>query len=454
MRNDGPRVRRGVGHLFWRLLLWFCLANVVTLAVSIGITRQLEAQLAVQRADWEILAARTAALYAQAQEHPGDAFRTWREQLRAQRISIGLIDALGRVRVWPPRLVLDQRQALSEHPLVVLHPRPGITLAGVAVEGPDGQPWRFVGAQFPRRGGMFRWLAFGIEILVSLFVIGAVGWWVARSIGHPVGLVQDVARRFARGELDARVGPPLVERKGELGQLGRDFDYMAERIQSLLERQRGVLQDVSHELRSPLTRLGLTLELARADAGEKAQPALDRAESEIARLNRAIGEVLELSRMEVQLPGASRERLDLAALVAERLRDFDDLQEVQAQRWSPQLENGLYVRGNRTLLARAIDNLLGNAVKYSAADAVVDIRAGRAGDCVWLEIADHGPGVPEAELAALFRPFYRGTNAAHATGHGLGLAIVSRIVTAHDGACSVRNRTGGGLCVRMELPAA
>lgn len=456
MQAEAPRVgvRHGVGHLYWRLLLWFCLANVVTLVVSIGITRQLERQFSARQADWQALAARAADLYTETDGRPGEAFNAWRKQLRERQIAVGLIDADGQVRAWPPRSVIEQRQALSEHPFVVLHPRPGITQAGVAVTGPDGRLWHFVGIQYPPRGGVFRWLAVGIEILVSLLVIGIVGGWVARSIGHPVGQVQDAARRFARGELGARVGPPLVERNSELGQLGRDFDDMAERIQSLLERQRGVLQDVSHELRSPLTRLGLTLELARADAGAKAQPALDRAEREIGRLDRAIGEVLELSRMEVQLPGANRERLDFARLVAERTRDMVDREGIRDSRWSRVLEDGLVVMGNPVLLGRAIDNLLGNAVKYSAAESVVDIRASRADGRIWLEIADHGPGVPAAELASLFRPFYRGTNAARAAGSGLGLAIVARIVAAHNGTCAARNREGGGLCVRVELPAA
>lgn len=446
--------RRGVGHLFWRLLLWFCLANIVTLVVSVGVTHHIVRQFYAQQADWETLAARTVALYPPAAEHPGEALKAWRDELRRRQIGIGLLDAHGEVRVWPPRIVLHNRAALSAGNYVVLHPRPGITLAGVAVTGPDGAQWRFVGAQFPPHNAQLRWLAFGVEILVSLFVIGLVGWWVARSIGRPVGAVQDAARRFARGELAVRVGASVTARHGELGQLGRDFDDMAERIQSLLERQRGVLQDVSHELRSPLTRLGLTLELARAEAGAKAQPALDRAEREIARLDRAIGEVLELSRMEVQLPGMTHERLDFAALVAERIRDLDEENGVDASRWAPDLTPGAFVLGNPVLLARAVDNLLSNATKYSPAGATIDVRVGLQAEAVWLEVADRGPGVPEADLDSLFRPFFRGGNAARVAGSGLGLAIVARIVSAHGGRCAVRNRDGGGLCVRLEVPSA
>lgn len=442
-----------MGPLFWRLLLWFCLANVITLVATVGITRQLVRQFYQPEPAWTVLAKQAAALYVPAAKHPVAALKPWRDALHRHQISVGLLDASGQVLVSPPHWVLRYRSRLSAAAEVKLHPRPGITLVGQAVTGPDGQAWRFIGVQYPPHGHGLRWLPFAIEILVSLCVIGVVGWWVARSIGRPVGAVQQAARRFARGELDARVGASVAQRAGELGQLGRDFDHMADRVQSLLERQRGVLQDVSHELRSPLTRLGLTLELARGEAGAAAQTALDRAEREIGRLDKVIGEVLELSRMEVQLPALRTEQLDFASLTRDCVSDAQQ-DAGQARRWALQLEATVRIDGNPALLARAVGNLLNNAVKFSPTGGEIAVRVGTTAQIAWLEITDAGPGVPEEELGSLFRPFFRGSNGARAAGHGLGLAIVARIASAHGGSVAAHNRPQGGLCVRLELPLA
>lgn len=458
-----PRRRfrpRATGRLFWRLLLWFCLANIVTLLVSVAVTRHIVRELHHQPPpDWITLAQRAGALYVPDSQHAARALRPLRERLHDQRIAIGLLDAKGTVLVWPPHWVLRYREQLRSSAKIVLHPHRGVTLIGMTTQAANGAALRFIGVHFHPHGGRFHWWPLAVEILVSLFVIGAVGWWVARSIGQPVGAVQNAARRFARGELDARVGAPVSGSASELSQMGRDFDDMAARIQSLLERQRGVLQDVSHELRSPLTRLGLALELARSEAGTVAEPALDRAEREIARLDRIIGEVLELSRMEVQLPGMARQRLDFNALVAERAEQSRAPADSGGGSTGSRIELHLSqpaatALANPALLARAIDNLLSNALKFSPPGTTVSVTTDTDDGKAWVDVADRGPGVPEDELGALFRPFYRGSNGARADGSGLGLAIVARIAHAHRGAASAHNCEGGGLCARLEIPLA
>lgn len=449
-RSAARRYRSG--RLFWRLFVWFCFANVLTIAVTIAVTRHVVRELHHSDTDWSFIARQAADLYASAPHPDGVTLKPWRDQLHERHISVGLLDAGGQALLAPPHWVLRYQEQLSAEPEVILHPRPGLTLVGVAVTGSGSAQWRFIGVQFTPTPTPLRWLPLAIEILVSLIVIGAVGWWVARTIGRPVEAVRGAARRFARGELGARVGRPLAKKHDELGQLARDFDRMAARIQSLLERQRGVLQDVSHELRSPLTRLGLTLELARAEAGAAAQPSLDRAEHEIARLDGVIGEVLELSRMEVQLPGIRQERVDLTQLTADCTADARSEADDQTLAWHAEAPAGITVMGNPTLLARAVDNLLSNAVKFSPRGGHIGIAVGQETERAWVEVTDDGPGVPPDELDSLFRPFFRGTNGARVSGHGLGLAIVARISSAHGGRATARNRPEGGLSVRMELP--
>lgn len=440
-------------RLYWRLLLWFCAANVVTLLVSVLVTQHIARQLYQHETDWQAIAQQTVSMIDPQTREPRTAIRPWREQLRRRRIGVGLIDDGGRMLLKPPRIILRHLAQLQDNPAVTLHPRPSITLVGLEIVGSNGKNWHFFAAQFtPPSGRRHLWLPFLIEILVSLLVIGAVGWRVARSISRPIYAVQGAARRMADGDLGSRVAAPLTDRRDELGQLARDFDHMASRVQSLVERQRSVLQDVSHEFRSPLARLGVALELARSDAGGVELPSLDRAEREIGRLDRLIGEVLELARMEDQLPGMARQPFDPAELAQERLDEAQP--EAAAHQVDLRLDaaTGTVVDGSRALLGRAIDNLLSNAIKFSAAGGSVILRTQHSADEVVIEVADSGPGVPAAELDSLFRPFFRGSNAVRAEGKGLGLAIVARIAAAHGGRCSARNRTAGGLCVTLTLP--
>jgi two-component system OmpR family sensor kinase len=258
---------------------------------------------------------------------------------------------------------------------------------------------------------------------------------------------------MAEGELSARVGRQGGLAHDELAQLAGDFDVMAGRIEALVAHDRGVLQDLSHELRSPLARLQLILDLARRGGdSEEGAAYFVQAEQEIARLDRMLGEMLALSRMEGGLPGMEREPLELAEVVhegVEQSRLEADAQQVELQLTS--IDSAM-VSGNAMLLERALDNLLANAIKFSPAGGRVEVTLRVDPPFAEISVRDHGPGVPADELALLFRPFFRGSNAARAEGHGLGLAIVQRVVRVHGGSIEVGNAEGGGLEVRLRLP--
>lgn len=292
-----------------------------------------------------------------------------------------------------------------------------------------------------------------VQLALSLLCIGLVGWWVARSVAKPVQALRQATRRMAVGELSARVGDVGHD---ELAMLAGDFDAMAERIEALVAHDRGVLQDLSHELRSPLARLHLILDLARRSANaQEAAPYFLRAEREIARLDRMTGDMLALSRMESGLPGMQRERLDLGELAQACLQESDlqaDARRI-ALHWQPP-EAAVAVTGSPVLLARAVRNLVSNAVKFSPDGGSVEVGVRAVGGMAECVVRDHGPGVPEAELASLFRPFFRGTNAARADGHGLGLAIAQRVARAHGGEIVARNAADGGLEVTLRVPRA
>ncbi|MGH8115329.1 MAG: ATP-binding protein, partial [Rhodanobacteraceae bacterium] len=389
-----------------------------------------------------------------------DALAVWVGQQRRQGVDATLFEhgqPLYPIRLYP-KLRAQLSEWLASGRSVVMRARPGLYIAVQPVTGDDGQVRQLLAISHSHlrlRPHVRETILLAIQLLLSLLFIGLVGWWVARSVARPVEALRSATRRMADGELSARVGQQGGMAHDELAQLAGDFDNMAERIEALVAHDRGVLQDLSHELRSPLARLQLILDLARrSNKPAEATPYFEQAEQEIARLDRMLGDMLALSRMEGRLPGMEREPVELADVVRGCLEQ--SRLEADAHRVELCLTNidSVVVSGNLLLLERALDNLLANAIKFSPRGGLVEVTLGKDQRVAELTLRDHGPGVPAEELAMLFRPFFRGSNAERADGHGLGLAIVQRVVRAHGGSVDARNAEGGGLEIRLRLPLA
>ena len=298
-----------------------------------------------------------------------------------------------------------------------------------------------------------RWLA-------VLLISGLVCYAMARYTLAPVGTLSEATRRFAEGQLDTRVSGDLGGRGDELAGLGRDFDDMAERIGTLLDNQRQLLTDISHELRSPLARLYVALGLVRRQSDAAATDALDRIERETERLNELIGQLLTLTRLQDSETTGDRLPVDLVALVREVVEDAD--YEAREDGKSVQLDTveACTTTGRQELLRRAIENVVRNAVRYaptgSTVEASLAVVQSNGSAQARIEVRDHGPGVPDSELGRLFQPFYRVDSARDRErgGTGLGLSISKRAVRAHGGSISASNPADGGLLVEIQLPAA
>jgi signal transduction histidine kinase len=441
-----------VNRVYLRIFVGFFVANLLTLAITAFVSDRIARRsFALMEPDWPLVAQATV----ERLDSPEEASkRRWFNFMHARGIEFAVLSGTVSLTPWPvPPSILDRLEELMAEPSVVLHERGGASLVGVLVERPGAPPVRFVALRAPRQAPPRSAGPVLLQMLVSVLVIAAVGWWLARSVSRPVSAMQQAARRFAQGALDTRVGAPYTAGGDELAQLARDFDSMAARLQTSVQQMRGLLQDISHELRSPLARLQLAMELARDDIGARGAQQLDRAEREVSRLDRIIGETLALARLEGQIPGAEAEPVLLDALIAARLEEMRDRVESQrVQLVAAQLPSGLQVSGDRTLLSRALDNLLDNAIKFSPMGATVEVRLDHDDRHAQVCVLDRGPGVSERDLARLFEPFFRGDNASLADGQGLGLSIVRRIVESHEGRVSAQRREGGGLAMSMYLP--
>ncbi|MEH6435487.1 sensor histidine kinase [Massilia sp. DD77] len=309
------------------------------------------------------------------------------------------------------------------------------------------------------------------------------GW--GRRVGQAAGIIAAVLAsllfaallalyfsrriRALRSAFDAAAAGDLAPRftarpagGDELSDLGRDFDRMSGQLRMLMDGQRRLLHDVSHELRSPLARLQAAVGLAHQQP-EKIASSLERIERESIRMDRLVGELLTLSRLEASSGIARREAVDLTELVdaiaADARFEAGQADPDATPRIIVEAEGCVSVSGDPDLLWSALENVIRNAVKYGAAGGAVHITVAAVRGGARVDVLDRGPGIAPAELPHVFEPFYRashGANPAGASvdGHGLGLAIAQRVVHAHGGAITAANRTDGGLQVTISLPAA
>ncbi len=275
---------------------------------------------------------------------------------------------------------------------------------------------------------------------------------LALYLTSPIRKLREATNKLAEGDLSTRVAGRIGNRRDELSDLARDFDEMAERIESLITSQQRLTRDISHELRSPLARMNVALEIAKQKSSSDSAPILERIETESSRLNDMISRLLMLSKLESGAEDVERVRLDLAELVRDVAADADFEAQAKGKFVEVSTADRCPVMGSETLLRSAIENVLRNAVRYTADRTVVDVSLTANNGHAVLSVSDHGGGVPEEELPNLFRPFYRVGEARERKtgGIGLGLAIAERAVKAHKGRITARN-TGDGLAVEIVL---
>ncbi|MBV8904180.1 MAG: HAMP domain-containing protein [Acidobacteriia bacterium] len=316
----------------------------------------------------------------------------------------------------------------------------------VARAADDGRYWYFyeVGRQ---QVGM--WFIEWDHLFVLLAAV-LLCYWLALHLTEPVRQLQKAVEQFGRGNLSARVNS---RRRDELGQLARTFDRMAGRIETLLAAERRLLLDVSHELRSPLARLGVAVELARS--GDAVGRNLDRIQKESDRLNSLVGQLPQVTRAEGDPSVLRREPVRVDELV-QQLVD-DSAIEAQAHGCALKYERSqpVTVEGDPELLRRAVENVIRNAIRYAPRETAVEVSLGRNNGTAILDVRDHGPGFPEEALPRIFDAFYRvdSDRARSSGGVGLGLSIARRAIELHKGVIRARNRQPG-LEVEMQLPAS
>jgi signal transduction histidine kinase len=319
--------------------------------------------------------------------------------------------------------------------------------------GPNNEEYRLLFARAPVTVlGVLMWPGTQVAVFsIAILAAAVMSLLLARYLSSPIVRLQKASRSLAAGALETRVGEPFTRRSDEVGRLARDFDAMAERIQALVTAKETLLRDVSHELRSPLARIRMALALAQRRAGQESQADLDRIEREAERLDALVGQVMTLTRLRTtNAPRQDTVRLD--TLIGEVVDDARFEYPEARVDYVPSAE--VLLRGDADGLKSAVENVVRNALIYGDRSQPIEVKLSTGGGVARIQVLDRGPGVPEAELARIFEPFYRTDKSRdhRQDGQGIGLAITARVTELHGGKVEATNRAEGGLAITLELP--
>jgi len=291
---------------------------------------------------------------------------------------------------------------------------------------------------------------FVATVIKIAIVAMAVMILIAIYVTAPLRRMSRSMDRVAAGDLDHRV---KVRGNDEGAAMGRSFNAMADRVRTMLLGQKELMAGVSHELRSPLTRMKLSLEMMRRETTTEAR--IQELEDEVDELDDLVEELLLSSRIDLGARSLKTERLDLADLCASAWERVEHRANQQGMSLRTEIAAAAATLcADRVLIVRTLGNLFENSVRYAGEGEIV-LSAERRQDRVELRVTDHGPGVEDDQLDAIFEPFYRAdASRSRRTGAaGIGLMIVRRAVEAHAGSVRARRIDGGRFEISLDLPA-
>jgi signal transduction histidine kinase len=450
-------------NLFLKIFLWFLAAITLMVGMMLFLNWTVQTEPVVSR--WRISVRNQTNIYAQTAaqiyKNQGEAgLNEFLERIRKAE-TIGEVDLIGEggQLYMSEGVNADNYRglvagALASDTVEFEFTQPDTALSARQVTFSNGERYvLIVRWERPRMIPFFgesplRYFRYAGLLLTALLLC----WALARYLSSPIGKLRRAAQRLADGMLSVRVAGEVGNRRDEISALAQDFDIMAERIESLIMSQKRLSRDVSHELRSPLARMNVALEIAKNKANPETAPILQRIEGESQRLNEMISRLLTLSRLETGEKDFDQRELNLTSLVQHVAADADF--EASAKNRSVKISRSDECRvvGSEELIQSAVENVLRNAVRYTREGTTVDVSLTSQNGNAVVRIKDHGGGVPTEELENLFRPFYRVGEARDrgSGGTGLGLAIAEQAIKAHDGNIAARN-DADGLVVDIKL---
>lgn len=287
-----------------------------------------------------------------------------------------------------------------------------------------------------------------------IFVCATLCFIMARNLAKPIVELQEASRKFAKGDFSQKITKNAMSRYDEIGDLAVDFNNMAERIEAGINSQKRLFHDISHELRSPLARMQVAIELLQIKVSDSEKSLVNRLDKDVARMNALIAEILQFSKLENKEIGLIKEEINLGKTLENVCADAEFEGNNKHKGVRLEIKDNCMIKGNSALIERAFENIIRNGLRFTPENSVVEVSLEKITNKAVIKIGDSGPGIPENQLEKVFAPFYciKEDRNPQSGGIGLGLPIALKTVQIHNGNIKITNKTEGGLLVTIELP--
>lgn len=446
--------------LYWKIFLSFWLASILIIVTVAWFTRHIAQESSTPAREHAFMDSYANAAVVTYESGNIKALSQWLNQTGlSQHMRLFLIRADGKIinsNQSAPAIIQKIAQDIAQKKISGGIIKTNHLTISHAIHSNKGHQYRLV-AESEKPLSQFiaiEWAGLTVRITFAIFFSGLICYFLSLFLTQPIRLLQFAAAQIAAGKLNTRVTLPKGHKKDEIAELAHEFNRMAEQIEALLRSKERLLQDISHELRSPLARLQIAVELLRKKS-PICHAEFERIDKECARLNTLIGEILEFARLEKSTSSAHKESTNISELITNIVNDANfEHQHKQQTRIKTNLLTNAQLNIDKRLIHRAIENIIRNALHYTAADTFISISLYKKHENqIYIDIDDEGPGVPESQLKTIFNPFYRVDPAREnkTGGYGLGLAIAYEAVRLHNGQIIAQNRAQGGLRVRIIL---
>jgi two-component system, OmpR family, sensor histidine kinase CpxA len=447
--------------LYWKIFISFWLASILIIFTTAWVIGHLTQKSTLPAREQVFMDSYANAAVATFESGQHTALLKWLNQIGITRhMTIFLLSSTGEIigEQTPPESVKKIAENLLKDELNEGIFKTGNLIVSHEILSTSGRFYRLVAVSEKPISFFVQipWASIGIRLVLATVISGLICYLLSLYLTQPLRSLRMAAKSIAKGKLNTRVGHLRGHYKDEIAELSDEFDRMAEHLEELVRSKERLLQDISHELRSPLARLNIALEIGRNKTNHLADSEFNRMELECSRLNSLIGEILDFARLEKSTTDRHLTKVDISELLKGIIRDanFEFGQEVIRVQSGPLPPCEIVI--DEHLIHRAIENILRNALHYSPKNksVIVSLEIHSNQDMICIKIQDKGPGVPDDQLEKIFSPFYRvDTSREKKTGgFGLGLAIAERAVSLHNGKITANNVSEGGLLVTITLP--
>lgn len=447
--------------LYWKIFLFFWSATILIIITTAWVTSEIAQKSSIPARERLFMDSYANAAVATFESGQHDALKKWLEQTgEAKKMSLYLLCSSGEIisNQPPPedikRIASDLVHEQLDDGIVKL----GNLVVSHEILSTSGKAYRLAAVSEKPLAHfvVIPWAGLTLRLIIATFISGLICYILSIYLTQPLRSLAQAAKSIARGKLNTRVGHFKGHYKDEIAELSQEFDRMAEELEALMHSKERLLQDISHELRSPLARLQIAIELGRKKAEGLAELEFNRMEIECLRLNALIGEILEFARLDKSTEQLNRKNCNILDILQKISNDanFEYNDAKNKVIIEPALECQLLL--DERLIHRAIENIVRNALRYSPEDKPIKISMSynKTKTKLNIDVIDQGIGVPEEQLTAIFNPFYRVDSSRGKTtgGYGLGLAIANKAIRKHQGEIEAKNTQTGGLRVRVSLP--